>query len=55
MDKATVCIKLWINLGKHSNNCPLPVEIAVGKYRQEDPVVSDLLVTGCGKQKWLKA
>jgi hypothetical protein len=54
MEKATVFIKLWINLGKHSNNCPLPVETTVGKGRLKEPLVSDLLGTGCGKQIWVK-
>jgi hypothetical protein len=50
MDKATVCIKLWINLGKHSNNYPIVVEKAVGNWGLADLQASDLLGKRCGEQ-----
>jgi hypothetical protein len=50
MYKATVLIRLWIKLGKHSNNRAFNVETAVDKELPKWPRFSCLLASGCGKQ-----
>jgi len=45
-----VCIKLWINLGKRSNNCQIVVETAVDKPKPPSCFLGILLASGCGKQ-----
>jgi hypothetical protein len=45
-----VWIKLWIKLGKHSNNQAFNVETAVDKELFEWLAFSYLLALGCGKQ-----